>query len=124
MVKVSRTVTISSRSDDIEQMIICSHELGHDQLHISQAKTGLLKDYRIYGATDIRECEANYFASHLLIDDTAFLDYSSMNYTYAMAAAALHVHEELAIIKGDILKRQGYKLKVLDLPRSGYLGRK
>ena len=105
-------------------MIICSHELGHDQLHRSQAKTGLMKDYHIYDSTAVYEREANYFASQLLIDDAVFLDYASMQYTYAKIAAELNVHEELVIIKGDILKRRGYKLKVLDLPKAGYLGKK
>ena len=120
----NRFIAINSRSDEIEQRTICSHELGHDQLHRSQAKTGLMKDYHIYDSTALYEREANYFASQLLIDDAGFLDYASMQYTYAKIAAELNVHEELVIIKGDILKRQGYKLNVPYAPKAGYLGKK
>jgi len=97
---------------------------GHDQLHRSQAKTGLMTDYHIYDATRLYEREANYFVSQLLIDKAGFLDYASMQYTYAQIAAALNVHEELAIIKGDILRMQRYKLNIRDVPKAGYLGRK
>ena len=76
-------------------MIIYSHELRHDQLHRSQARTGLMKDYHIYDATNVCEREANYFASQLLIDDTDFGDCAEMKYTYAMIAAELHVHNVL-----------------------------
>ena len=72
-------------------MIICSHELGHDQLHCSQAKTGLMKDYHIYDSTAVYEREANYFASQLLIDDAEFLDYAEMKYTYAMIASLMYM---------------------------------
>lgn len=120
----NRFIAINSRSDEIEQMIICSHELGHDQLHRNHAKTGLMKDYHIYDATDVYEREANYFASHLLINDADFLDYAGMKYTYAMIAAELNVHEELAVIKADILKRQGHKLNIPYVPKAGYLGRR
>lgn len=120
----NRFIAISSGSDAIEQTIICSHELGHDQLHRHQAKTGLMKDYHIFNATDIYECEANYFSSQLLLDTTEFLDYASMQYTYSQIAAELNVHEELAIIKGDILKRQGYPIIVPFTPKARYLGRK
>jgi Zn-dependent peptidase ImmA (M78 family) len=120
----NRFIAINSRSNEIEQMIICSHELGHDQLHRSQANTGLMEDYHIYDATDVYEREANYFASQLLIDDAEFLDYANMEYTFAMIATELDVHEELAVIKGMILKRQGHKLNIPFVPAAGYLVRK
>jgi hypothetical protein len=62
-------------------------------------------------------------ASQLLIDKAGFLDYASMQYTYAQIAAALNVNEELAVIKGDILRMQGYELNIPDAPMAGCLDR-
>jgi len=120
----NRFIAISSRSDATEQMIICSHELGHDQLHRNQAKTGLMKDYHIYNAMDVCEREANYFAAQLLIDNNDFLAYANIQYTYTQIAAELNVHEELVIIKGAILNRQGHKVNISYEPAAGYLGQK
>jgi len=118
----NRFIAISSRSDETEQTIICSHELGHDQLHRNQAKAGLMSDYDIYNTIDVYELEANYFTAQLLIDSSAFLDCASKQYTYAQMAAELKVHEELVIIKGIILNRQGYNLNIPFVPASNYLG--
>ena len=93
-------------------------------MHRSQAKTGLMKDYHIYNSTDVYGHEANYFASQLLIADADFLDCAAMKHTYAMIAAELNLHEELTVIKGDILKRQGYKLDIPYVPKTGYLGKR
>jgi len=60
----------------------------------------------------------------LPIDSSVFLNCASMQYTYAQIAAELNVHEELAIIKGDILKRRGHKLNIPYVPKAGYLGRR
>jgi Zn-dependent peptidase ImmA (M78 family) len=120
----NRFIVINSRLNEIEQNITCSHELGHDRLHRKQAKLGLMRDYHIYNVADICEREANLFAAQLLIDDSDFLDFASMQYTSAQIAAELNVHEELAIIKGSILNRQGHKFKIPYLPGSTYLERK
>lgn len=120
----NRFIAINSRLDEIEQIITCSHELGHDRLHRRQAKLGLMKDYCIYNVNDKYECEANLFAAQLLISDVDFLAWAEMQYTYAQIASELNVHEELAVIKGSILNRQGYNLNIPYLPRSRYLVRK
>jgi Zn-dependent peptidase ImmA (M78 family) len=83
-----------------------------------------MRDYHIYNAADICEREANLFASQLLIADGDFLDCASMQYTSAQIAAELNVHEELAIIKGTILNRQGYKFNIPFLPSATYLERR
>jgi len=120
----NRFIVINSHLNEIEQNIICSHELGHDRLHRKQAKLGLMRDYHIFNIADIYECEANLFAAHLLIADSDFLDCVSMHYTSTQIAAELNVHEELAVIKGTNLNRQGYKLSIPFLPNPMYLGRK
>lgn len=120
----NRFIVINSRLNEIEQAITCSHELGHDRLHRKQAKLGLMKDYYIYNMTDLYEREANLFAAQLLISDWDFLHYASMNYTHAQIAAELNVHEELALIKGTILNKQGHCLSIPYVPNSTYLGEK
>ena len=118
----NRFIVINSRLNEIEQNITCSHELGHDRLHRRQAKLGLMKDYHIFNVADLCELEANLFAAQLLIDDGDFLDCANMKFTSAQIAAELNVHEELALIKGTILNRQGYNLNIPYLPSSTYLG--
>ena len=120
----NRFIVINSRLDEIEQTITCSHELGHDRLHRKQAKLGLMKDYKIYNVTDLCEREANLFAAQLLIADGDFLDCASMHYTHAQIATELNVHEELVILKGTILNRQGHSFSISYLPSSTYLGEK
>lgn len=120
----NRFIVINSRLDEIEQTITCSHELGHDRLHRKQARLGLMKDYHIFNVTDLYEREANLFAAQLLIPDGDFLDCASMKYTHAQIAAELNVHEELAVIKGTILNKQGYSLHIPYQPSSTYLGEK
>lgn len=46
-----------------------------------------------------------------------------MQYTYAQIASELNMHEELAVIKGSILNRQGHKLNIPYEPKATYLGR-
>jgi len=120
----NRFIVINSSLDEIEQNITCAHELGHDRLHRKQAKLGFMKDYHIYNVTDICEREANLFAAQLLIADSDFLDYANMHYSHKQIATELNVHEELVIIKGTILNRQGHNLNIPYLPRSTYLGEK
>lgn len=120
----NRFIVINSRLDKIEQNITCSHELGHDRLHRKQAKLGLMKDYMIYNVTDLCERQANLFAAQLLIADDDFLDCVSMRYTHSEIATELNVHEELVLLKGTILNRQGHNLSIPYLPISTYLGRK
>jgi Zn-dependent peptidase ImmA (M78 family) len=45
-----------------------------------------MKDYHIFNVADIIEREANLFAAKLLIDDSDFLDCTSMMYTSAQIA--------------------------------------
>ncbi len=120
-IELQWSVVISSRLNEIEQNITCCHELGHDRLHRKQAKLELMRDYHIYNELDIWEREANLFAAQLLISDRDFLDCASKQYTFAQIATELNVHEELAIIKGTILNRQGHKFDIPYLPRSTYL---
>ncbi len=120
----NRFIVINSRLEETERDITCSHELGHDRLHRKQAKLGLMKDYHLFNVADVCEREANLFAAHLLIPSSDFLDLASSQCTYAQIAAGLNVHEELAIIKGTILNRQGHRLNIPYLPSSTYLGKK
>jgi len=120
----NRFIVINARLDEIDQTITCSHELGHDRLHRKQARLGLMRDYYIYNVMDLYEREANLFAAQLLISDGDFLDCARMKYTHAQIAAKLNVHEELAVIKGTILNKQGHCLNIPYLPSSTYLGEK
>jgi Zn-dependent peptidase ImmA (M78 family) len=107
----NRFIVINSQLNEIEQNITCSHELGHDRLHRKEASIGLMRDEHLFNVADIYEREANLFAAQLLIDNNDFLDCVSMKYSSAQIASALNTHEELAIIKGIILNRQGYNVK-------------
>lgn len=120
----NRFIAINSSLDEIEQNITCSHELGHDQLHRNQAKLGFMKDYNLYNAKCIYEREANLFSAQLLVSDRDFIECSNSFRTYSQVAAELHIHEELAIIKGIILNSKGHKLNIPYDPKSTYLGDK
>lgn len=117
----NRFIVINSCLDDYEKIITCSHELGHDQLHRKTSKLGLMKDYNLYRSINIYEKEANLFSAQLLIPDHDFIDCSNTYNTYSEIASSLNVHEELAIIKGGILNKQGLELKIPYHPKSNYL---
>jgi Zn-dependent peptidase ImmA (M78 family) len=83
-----------------------------------------MKDYNIYNISDTCEIEANYFAAQLLVNDEEIIDYAAMGYTSSQIAAKLNVHEELILMKANILNRQGYKFNISYIPDSNYLGKK
>ncbi len=120
----NRFVVLNSRLDEAEQIITCCHELGHDRLHRSIAKLGLMKDYNIYNISDTCEIEANLFTAQLLIDDNDIFDYATMGYTSSQIAAELNVHEELVLMKATILNKQGHKFTIPYIPDLNYLGKK
>ncbi|WP_350342376.1 ImmA/IrrE family metallo-endopeptidase [Proteinivorax tanatarense] len=120
----NRFIVINSCLDAREKIITCSHELGHDRLHRKVPNLGLMKDYNLYRSINIYEKEANLFSAHLLISDDEFLDCTNTYNTYSDIASALNVHEELAIIKGGILNRRGFNLKIPYDPKANYLALK
>jgi len=95
-----------------------------DYIGLSIAKLGLMKDYNIYNISDTCEIEANLFTAQLLIDDNDIFDYATMGYTSSQIAAKLNVHEELVLMKANILNRQGHKFNISYIPDSNYLGKK
>lgn len=86
-----KIITINNWLDAQEHDQVCAHELGHAVLH-KNTNTVFLDKYT-YIITDKIEIEANMFAAELLIKDESLKEYSS--YTFAQAAAALKVHENL-----------------------------
>lgn len=120
----NKYIVLSNKLSEEEAKIICAHELGHYILH-RYLGIKMFQDYHcISMLKSIPEIEANYFAAELLIEDEDIIELLSYGYTYKQIAAELQVHTELVIIKGKLLNKRGYALKVPYIAKVNYLGGK
>ena len=116
-----RMVFLNTNLDNYTRYLVLAHEIGHDQLHRSTARSGLMQEFSLFGTITKTEYEANIFASHLLIADDDILENSRLGYSAAQIAAKLGTHEELVLIKIQELNQAGYDLNVAYEPDGSFL---
>ena len=58
VIKRNRFIFINKNMSERMQIIVCAHELGHDQLHRKLAKTNALREFMLYDMTTRPEYEA------------------------------------------------------------------
>jgi Zn-dependent peptidase ImmA (M78 family) len=97
--KRNRFIGINQNLCQIEKILTCSHELGHDRLHEHELKLlKCMKDYNIF-CTSKNEYEANLFAAHFLIPDNLLSKYQLKNYTIEQIASNENLYPELIRLK-------------------------
>lgn len=120
----NKYIVLSTNLTEEETRIICAHELGHHILHRNLGIKMFQDELCISTVKSIPEIEANYFAAEFLIDDEDMEELLSYRYTYEEIAAELGVHKELVIIKGMLMNKRGYELKLPYMESCNYLGSK
>lgn len=115
VIKRNRFIFINQDLSPQMQRIVCAHELGHDQLHRSMARTGALQEFSLYDMTTKPEYEANIVASEILLDTAEVADYVyRWGYTSQQIAHAMETDINLVALKIAHLAEIGYDLRKID----------
>ena len=121
VIKRNRFVFINRDLTPQMQRIVCAHELGHDQLHRSLARSDSLKEFALYDMTTKPEYEANIVAAEILLDTDEVLDYVyNYGYTSEQIARAMDTDINLVAIKVAHLAEAGHTLQRIE-HRSDFL---
>lgn len=121
VIKRNRFIFINDGLSKRMQLIVCAHELGHDQLHRRLAMGNALKEFMLYDMTTIPEYEANIVASEILLDTDEILEYIyNYNYTSEQIARAMGTDINLVALKIAHLAETGYDLRRIE-HRSDFL---
>lgn len=121
VIKRNRFIFINKNMSERMQIIVCAHELGHDQLHRKLAKTNALREFMLYDMTTRPEYEANIVAAEILLDTDEVLDYIyNYGYTSEQTARAMGTDINLVALKIAHLAESGCDLRKLDY-RSDFL---
>ena len=121
VIKRNRFIFINKELDLRMQRIVCAHELGHDQLHRSLAKSSSLREFMLYDMTTKPEYEANIVAAEILLDTDKVLDYIyGYGYTSEQIASAMDTDINLVALKIAHLAETGYDLRPIE-HRSDFL---
>ena len=95
--KRNKYIVINSNLSQAERTFVCSHELGHAQLH-PRANTPFMKEHTLFSVDKI-EVEANTFAVELLLPDWVVSQYKNTDFTLDDIAVMNGVPAELAHLK-------------------------
>ena len=105
-----RYIVINESLSQNEQKIVCAHELGHALLHKDWAADHSIHDISLFDMTAKPECEANLFASELLLPDSEVLSRLEEGEPFFQVASELYVPPELLDFKFRMLRNKGYQL--------------
>ncbi len=105
----SRYIVVNNNLDEKLVKVIVAHELGHDTLHRTLARSGM-REQTLFLDNDKTERQANIFAAELLIDDKEILSLLKEYQDYERVSYELSLPMELIGIKIDCLVRRGFKL--------------
>ena len=119
----SRFIFINASLDEHEQRVICAHELGHDSLHRTLAKFGILQELMLCDMKSRPEYEANVFAAEILLDDKEVYELAQEGFDEEQIASALCVDADLVRIKMNEMNKQGYEFNLSRVPHGDFLGR-
>ena len=116
-----RIIVINSNLPEYMQKIVCAHELGHDALHQTFARSKALQEFMLYDMTSRPEYEANIFAAELLLDDEELFELFKEGHDAQQLAGILNTDINLVALKIASLNYRGYNLRNSVEPRSNFL---
>ena len=105
-----KIIIINCELEEEMQRMVCAHELGHSLLHKDLAADHSLNDISLFDMTAKPECEANLFASELLLPDSEVLSRLEEGESFFQVASELYVPPELLDFKFRMLRNRGYQL--------------
>jgi len=109
--KKNRYIILNNNLNEIEQKIVCAHELGHDILH-RNITVAAFNEYTLVSDVGKREYEANLFACEILISDEQVIELIDNSWTVSQMACYLHTDMHLLLIKLKGMKEKGYDVNV------------
>lgn len=117
-----RHIILSTRMEDMVTQMVCGHEIGHDTCHRDEAKRrDTLPEFVLFDMRTSMEYEANAFAAHLVIDDTALIDGMKQGYDVVQLSAMMGTNINLMLIKLNELNRMSWNLNLPYVPHSDFL---
>ncbi|MFI3228291.1 MAG: ImmA/IrrE family metallo-endopeptidase [Clostridia bacterium] len=113
VIEKNRFIFIKQDLDPVMKSIVLLHEIGHDQLHRTQAiKAGGFQEFNIFEMRNIRmEYEANIFAASVSLEDSEVLELAYDGYDIAQIAKALNSDINLLALKLANLKTKGHDFR-------------
>ena len=112
VIKRNRFIFINQDLDEPMQLLVCAHELGHDQLHRKLGAADGLHEFSFYDMTARPEYEANIVAADILLDSDEVLEYIyTFGYTLEQIASAMYTSPHLVALKIKSLNHKGYSIR-------------
>lgn len=91
-------IVVNQNLSETEQQIVLAHELGHHLLHQHFVQADGLRETVLYDMSSKPEYEANVFAAHLLLQNSAALQMAHEGMDIQQIAATMHVDGQLVHI--------------------------
>lgn len=121
VIKRNRFIFINQDLREPTQLLVCAHEIGHDQLHRKLGTANGLREFSFYDMMARPEFEANIVAADILLDSDEVLDYIyNFGYTVGEIASAMYTKLDLVALKIASLNHKGYSIRKQDY-RSNFL---
>lgn len=92
-----------------KQLMICAHELGHDQLHRTLCDA-FFSEHTLFDRSGKPEIEANLFAADLILRDEDVCEALADHPDLASLASALCVYPEFLLFKLRSMNTRGYRI--------------
>jgi len=113
-IKRNRYIFINSNLDRRTAIIVCAHELGHDQLHRELGKGNGIHEFSLYNMASRCEYEANVFTAELTLPDDETIQLIKEGYDSEQIARYLNSDINLVALKVDNLVRSGLPFRAID----------
>ena len=107
-IKRNRFIVINENLNTYMKIMVCAHELAHDQLHRKLSVASWLKDINIYDASTKYEYEANLFAAELLVPEDKLVSLIDEGVTIDEVSKRLCIDKNLIAMKVKFLIDDGY----------------
>lgn len=111
VLKRNRFIFINRDLYEPMQMLVCAHEVAHDQQHRWLGAVDDLKEFTFYDMTSQPEYEANIVAADILLDSDEVLDYIyEYRYSIEQIARAMYTDPNLVALKIKSLNHKGHSI--------------
>lgn len=108
----NRFVFINGKLNEPVQILVCAHEVAHDQLHRPLGMSNGLQEFTFYDMTSRPEFEANIVAADILLDSNEILEYIyGCHYTVEEIARAMYTDPNLVALKIRSLNHKGHSIR-------------
>ncbi len=117
-----RLIFLNAHMEHHLRQMVLAHELGHDALHRSLARTSQagLQEFTLFQMKDTTEYEANAFASHILLDNEEVYRLAMTGCDVIELSRRLGSDINLMLIKLQEMNKLGYDFHLPGTPDSRF----